>query len=118
MDDQSRILREAIERIRAGRSRWRCPQGLRSEVVTFARERQSRGASVAKIARDLDLSENGLARWLRSAAEELASADGGFREVRIQPEPSSAGALVLVTPRGFRLEGLSENLILRLLREL
>ena len=118
MDDQCRILREAIERVRAGRLRWRCPPGLRSEVVAFARERHSRGVSVAKIARDLDLSVNGLSRWLRSVDKELESAQRGFREVRIQPEPSSAGVLVLVTPRGFRLEGLSENQALRMLREL
>lgn len=112
MDDRSRSLREAIERSRAGKSRWRCPQGLRSEIVALARERRSSGEGLARIARDLGLSESGLSRWLR------LSANVGFREVRLRPEPSASGNLVLVTPRGFRLEGLSESLALRLLREL
>ncbi len=111
MDDRSKSLREAIERSRAGKSRWRCPQGLRSEVVAFTRERQTAGEGVAKVARDVGLSESGLSRWLRLA-------DGGFREVRIRPESPASGDLVLVTPRGFRLEGLNEDLALRLLREL
>lgn len=112
MDDRCRCLREAIERSRAGKSRWRCPQGLRSEVVALARERRAAGEGLARIARDLGLSESGLSRWLRP------SGDTGFREVRLGPESSSSGDLVLVTPRGFRLEGLSEGLALRLLREL
>ena len=111
MDDRCRSLREAIERSRAGKSRWRCPQGLRSEVVAFTRERQAQGEGLAKIARAVGLSESGLSRRLRAAG-------GGFREVRIRPDLVSGSDLVLVTPRGFRLEGLSEDLALRLLREL
>jgi len=111
MDDRYRSLREAIERSRSGKTCWQCPQGLRSEVVALARKRQAGGEGVGRIARELGLSESGLSRWLRSA-------DGGFREVRIRPESSPAGDLALVTPRGFRLEGLSETLALRLLQEL
>lgn len=111
MDDRCRSLREAIERSRAGKVRWRCPRGLRSEIVALTRERQAGGEGVGRIALDLGLSESGLSRWLRSAEER-------FREVRIRPESSSGEDLVLVTPRGFRLEGLSEGLALKLLREL
>ncbi len=111
MDDRCKSLREAIERSRAGKIRWRCPPGLRSEVVAFTRERQAAGEGVGKIARDVGLSESGLSRWLRLA-------EGGFRQVRIGAESASNGDLVLVTPRGFRLEGLSEGLAVRLLREL
>ena len=111
MDDRCRSLRKAIAQDRAGKKRWQCPPGLRAEAVALARERQARGEGVERIAKDLGLSESGLSRWLRSA-------EGRFREVRIRPEPLATEALVLVTPRGFRLEGLSEALALRLLREL
>lgn len=66
------------------RSRWRCPQGLRSEVVAFARERQAAGDGLKRIASDLGLSESGLSRWLRPAT------DGRFREVRLRPEPPTS----------------------------
>ena len=111
MDDECRSLREAIDRVRDGRHRWRCPQVLRSKVVVFARERVSAGDDVGRIAQSLGLSRNGLVHWLRTA-------DRGFRQVRLLPESSSCGSLVLVTPQGFRLEGLSEDQALRLLREL
>jgi len=111
MDDRCRSLRDAIAQSRVGTRRWQCPPGLRSEAVALARERQTSGEGVGRIAKDLGLSESGLSRWLRSA-------ESGFREVRIRPEPSSTAGLVLVTPRGFRLEGLSEALAVRLLREL
>ncbi len=111
MDDRCKSLREALERSRAGKSRWRCPQSLRSEVIAFAREQQAAGESVSKIAHDVGLSESGLSRWLRQA-------EGGFREVRVRAESRPSADLVLVTPRGFRLEGLDAGLALRLLREL
>lgn len=111
MDDRGRSLRESLENSRAGKNRWRCPQDLRSEVVGYARDRRAEGDGVSKIAGDLGLSESGLSRWLRPA-------QSGFREVRIRPESSSPAGLVLVTPRGFRLEGLSASVALRLLREL
>lgn len=111
MDDRCRLLREALGRRRSGKGRWRCPPGLRSEVVAYASDRRAEGESVARIAVELGLSEGGLRRWLRSG-------EGGFREVRIAADPSSSVGLVLVTPRGFRLEGLSEALALRFLREL
>lgn len=111
MDDRCRVLRKAIEQSRSGQSCWQCPQGLRSEVVAFARERQAGGEGVGRIARALGVSSTGLARW-------LGSTDGGFRPVRVRQRSSPTEDLVLVTPRGFRLEGLTEALALRLLREL
>jgi hypothetical protein len=113
MDDRARALREALEKSRGGRPRWRCPSGLRSEVVSYARERQALGEGIGSIAQALGLSESCLSRWLRACG-------GGFRAVRVsQPEAeSSSGGLVLVTPRGFRLEGLTARLALRFLQEL
>ena len=111
MDDRGESLREALAESRIGKSRWRCPVGLRAEAIEYAKDRRSRGDGVAKIAGELGVSESGLLRWLRSTG-------AGFREVRIRPESSSAAGLVLVTPRGYRLEGLSESLAVRLLREL
>ncbi len=111
MDDRGKSLQEALTESRIGKSRWRCPGGLRAEVIDYAKDRRSHGDGVAKIAGELGVSGSGLLRWLRPTAS-------GFREVRIRPESSSAADLVLVTPRGYRLEGLSESLAVRLLREL
>ena len=111
MDDRGKSLRKALAESRLGKSRWRCPLDLRAKVIDYAKARRSHGDGVAKIAVDLGLSESGLSRWLRFRQE-------GFREVRIRAESPTAADLALVTPRGYRLEGLSESLALRLLREL
>lgn len=112
MDDRGKLLREAIERSREGQVRWRCPAGLRSEVLSYARERQASGDGIGRIAADLGVSESGLSYWLRSAASR-------FRAVRIASGAVAASkSLVLVTPRGYRLEGLDGTLALELLREL
>ncbi len=79
MDDRGKSLREALAESRLGKSRWRCPQGLRADVVDYAKGRRAGGDGVAKIADELGVSESGLLRWLRST-------EAGFREVRIRPE--------------------------------
>ncbi len=113
MDERAASFREAVDRSKDGQTRWRCPESLRSEIVSYARERQTLGDGIGSIAADVGLSESCLGRWLRAPS-------GGFRRVRIsQPTTESAsGDLVLVTPRGFRVEGLSLPSALRLLLEL
>lgn len=112
MQDQTEALRAALEKSRAGRKRWRCPAGLRSEVVTYAQSRRGSGVGVRLIAVELGLSASGLSRWLKR--------EGRFRSVRVAQAESVAvsAGLVLVTPQGYRLEGLSTSQALHLLREL
>jgi hypothetical protein len=79
--------------------------------------RREAGVGLAMVAADLGLSESSLSRWI--AAERATAGDTGrLREVRVaKPEAMSSG-LSLVTPRGYRVEGLDAKSALRLLREL
>ena len=104
-------LREAIARSRVGQTRWRCPAQLREKIVGFTQERRQEGVSVMRVARELGMSESGLNRW-------LPKADGRLRPVRVVEEPSDRGHLVLVTPGGYRLEGLSASCAADVLRRL
>ena len=104
-------LREAIARARNGQSRWRCPTELREEVVSHSKARRSAGESVVEIARSLGLSESGVNRWLQKAT-------GTLRPVRVQASPPESDRLILVTPSGYRLEGLSMTSAVDLLRRL
>lgn len=106
-------LRESITRSRAGRVRWRCPEGLREEILELARERQGSGLSVLKIAQELGLSESTLLRWLKAGTSQL-------RPVRIAEAPPviASAPLVLVTPNGYRLEGLNTASAAEVLRRL
>ena len=107
-------LREAIAHDRAGKEHWRCSEPLRERVVTFARQRQQAGEAVMRIAEQLGLSPSGLSRWLPPGEAKL-------RPVRIAEKPAPAlsqSLLVLVTPSGYRLEGLDADSAVDVLRRL
>ncbi len=87
-----------------GAKRWRTPGPLRAEIVTWARGLQATGYGVEAIAREIALTGSTLRRWLRAGEEE-----GGFRRVRLRASAKrpGSGGLALVSPGGYRLEGLS-----------
>lgn len=114
MTSDSSELREAITRSRAGQIRWRCPRPLRARIVAFTQQRQQAGISIEKTARELGVSASGLTRWLQAGEPRL-------RPVRIAEAPTespSPDSLVLVTPGGYRLEGLSPASAADLLRRM
>ena len=114
-----RLAGEVADELRSGRSKkWRCPAELRLRVVSYARVCREGGEPLGDIARRLGLVESTLARWLRSDRRALAA---GFRSVSIVPaadegEASLPGALRLVTPRGYSVEGLDAPTLAFLLR--
>ena len=101
--------------------RWRCPAKLRLRIIAYARTCRERGEAVADIAGRLGLVESTLGRWLRrERAEERAA---GFRPVSIVPVLPVPGegcgeatGLTLVTPGGYRVEGLDVESAAYLLR--
>lgn len=99
--------------------RWRCPAGLRSRVVSYARVCRERGEPLLDISNRLGLVESTLARWLRADRKELAA---GFRSVSIvaseeHHEPEVVGGpLRLITPGGYRVDGLDAQTLAFLLR--
>jgi hypothetical protein len=109
------VLRGEIDRSRAEQGgRWRCPGELRQRLTAHIRERRGEGVSLERIATDLGVCEASVSRWVSPVATT------GKREL-IEVAMTSgvrAQGLVVVTPRGYRLEGVSEGLALRLLREL
>lgn len=116
-------LAEEVERGRfkePGRV-WRCPGKLRLEIVAYALQCRERGEALAGIAGRLGLAESTLSRWLRQERGEERVA--GFRPVSIVPVVPAhgdgggeAGGLTLVTPGGYRLEGLDVESAAYLLR--
>lgn len=98
----------------------RVPRLLRERVVAAVQRRREDGVSVAKLAEALGLSVETLRRWLDTAVEGQPSAG------RPRPMPVAliggadqrSGALSLVTPTGFRVEGLSVETAAELLARL
>lgn len=100
--------------------KWRCPAELRSRIVEYARSCRELGQTIGDIAAGLGLVESTVARWLRREGARLSP---GFRSVAIvatgdHPAPEVSETLRLVTPRGYRVEGLDVESLAYLLQVL
>jgi len=129
MEDQDlqtwceQINQELAEGRTSGRSKkWRCPPELRSRIVSYAKVCRERGEPYFDIAVRLGLVESTLTRWFRT---EKAKEQPGFRSVSIvrrDGEETTAqpceSQLRLLTPQGYRVEGLDAQTLAYLLRVL
>ena len=102
--------RVAEEAARGLGKKWRCPSGLREEIVAYAVICRETGEALAPISERLGLIESTLARWLRQR-EKKNEVLRGFRSVAIVPsgeiQRSTYGPqLRLITPDGHVIEGL------------
>jgi hypothetical protein len=89
---------------------------FRRSAVELARDRLSRGVTLAQVAREIGLTTPSLARWLQPPAAPV------LRPVALAPEPRQApppaAGLVLVTRQGLRVEGLDREALITVLRAL
>lgn len=86
----------------------RVPRHLRERVLDATRRRRAGGASVAELAGALGLAGETLRRWLDTDVEQPApSGHARPLPVAVIGGAQGRGALSLVTPSGFRVEGLS-----------
>ena len=108
------MLRKFLEGARA-RSNRRYPQELRMLGAEYAEARVAAGESVGPIAARLGIAEPTLRSWLRKARP-------GFVPVVVEQAEAAkdqAGqTVVLVSPNGYRLEGLELAAACELLRVL
>ena len=103
--------------LRVGRG-TRYPAPLRQLAVDFAAEAKVAGWSASRIARRLGVSWATLERWCVTQPE--TELGGGMREVVVReavPSSIELGA-VLVTPEGYRIEGLRREDLVGLLQAL
>ena len=114
MDAKLRVFRKRAEeenRDRKGLAR-RYSRELRLDAVVYLKRRKSDGATMGRVASELGVSSWSLSRWLRETESRGAL-------VRVElTEPEESTELSLVTPRGYRVEGLSEERLLRLVERL
>ena len=105
----TRVVRRFQKQARlenGGRSgtRRRYSRGLRTLAVEYLRRQMGRGVSAATVASELGVSGWSLIRWNRGANVERSSE---LREVEVVAEEAKVPtSLVVVTPDGYRIEGL------------
>ena len=118
MDASIRQLRSTARQLARGKhpSGVRYPAPFRNAVVTLARTRLGHGQSRAHVAQAVGVSFPTLVAWLQRRSRP------GLRPVALRPEPDPApaprSAVVLVTPQGFRVEGLDGAALVAVLRAL
>lgn len=108
MDDDVRKLRATLARRERGRGK-RYPRVLRERIAAVAGRLRSRGASWHRIGESLGIPHETIRRYARGTGS-------AFAPVIVADEPASTG--VLVTPSGYRVEGLSVGDLANLLARL
>ena len=107
MDTRVRRFRKQARVENRGRSgrRRRYSRALRVMAVDYLRRQMRRGASAETVGSELGVSGWSLIRWSRQAKVARNSA---LREVEVAEEAKARTSLVvtLVTPDGYRIEGL------------
>lgn len=112
MRELERLKRE-IGRLERGRGR-RYPAALRERIARYARSRHDEGASWATIGEELSVPWETLRRWSRGARSSTAMVPV---EV-VQPTVAAEAGVAIVSPTGWRLEGLEVRKAVAVLRAL
>ena len=118
MDQETRRLRAEARRLARGKhpSQVRYPDAFRRAARALARRRLEQGGTVARLARELGVSEPTLTKWCRPPAPPV------LRPVAVTPTPGpesrGVASPVLLTPHGVRVEGLDREGLVAVLRAL
>lgn len=112
MDARVKRFRAEAARHGAGRVGRRYPADLKALAVALAEER--RGEPLSHVASELGVSELSLQRWIEQGEP------ARFRPVEVELDSGRVPGrgLVLITPRGYRVEGLQAESLVSLLRVL
>ena len=126
MNETQQNLNRRLAECRHPGQRVRYPADLRKQVVNFANAELNKDRCVAAIARNLDLCQKTLRAWLETAAAStidkpkvVGKEAAGIRMVSVNVADADTNeSLILVTPEGYRLEGLDLSSAMAVLERL
>src|SRR5215510_12748937 len=104
MDHEFENLRREVARRDRGRGR-RYPQSLRDRVARWARRRREGGAGWLELAAEIGIAAESLRRWTTRDGPSAAMVP--IRVVEEADDVDVDGHLRLITPAGYRVEGLT-----------
>ena len=97
---------EELKRRAAERKTQRYPQSFRDDAADVVDELRAKGWTQKAVSDALGIPWVTLARWRWIESEKSQQKDQGFRPVEVIDEDGATGP-VLVSPSGWRIEGLS-----------
>lgn len=111
-NDEITALRREVARHEKGRGK-RYPADLKRRVVAYARRQRDAGATYDAVAEALGLALETVRRWCSISSDARAST---LVPVEVVAEPSSP--VTIISPSGYRLEGLAPAEAVAVLRAL
>jgi hypothetical protein len=114
MGTSLQVARRALGQLGRRGKTTAIPDEVREVLVAYAQTQRERGKSWAVIAEALGVSSSGLIRWSRRRTR---CAGALPVQLRVE-EPSDRTTVALVSPAGYRIEGLGASEALAALREL
>jgi predicted transcriptional regulator len=110
MKDEARFLRGELGRI--GTRRGRCvPPQIKARASAWLRAQRSAGRTVAELAVELGVAAGTVLRWSNEAVRAIVP-------VHVVPDASGGERVAVVSPSGFRIESVTLEDAVRVLREL
>src|SRR5262245_33659318 len=111
MEEQARTIRREVKSRQWKQGRSGYPRELREQVVGYAEARQRQGARPAMIARELGMAAQTIQNWLggKDKRGQEKAEESRWRQVRVEARTEHEGSeerVSLVTPQGYRIEGL------------
>ena len=113
-DRKTFALRDAVAALPSGRSR-RYSSALKARILDVLQARRAQGASWAQLAEQVGVSLETLRRWSATTSTKGAAR---MRRVRVVAERPASSGVSLVSASGHRVDGLTLEQIVTLLRAL
>lgn len=111
------ILRRELARHERGRGK-RYDAGLKARVIAFANARRADGETFDTVAASLGLAQTTIQRWCGGVRVEDEEACSALLPVVVLESARTTNTVTLVSPSGFRLEGLELTDAVSMLRAL
>ena len=96
-------LRRELDRVEGRQGRCFPPE-LKLRAARWIAERRAGGAPVAQVAAELGLAEGTVLRW---SSEAKPAPTRALVPVEVVPDPVASRTVSIVSPSGFRVDGLS-----------
>ena len=116
-DHEAHLLRREVLACERGRGK-RYPEALGRRLRRWIRRRAVSGVSLREIAAEVGLSAETVRRWNEEAATASTALVRVEVDERFGAEPATRHPLALVSPAGYRLEGLTVEQAAAILRVL